>query len=38
VAYENIDCILKWPSLKAKIGKRRNQNLVGLTPGICKDK
>jgi hypothetical protein len=23
VAYENIGCILKWPNLKAKIGKMK---------------
>jgi hypothetical protein len=31
VSYKNIVCTLKWPSLKAKIGKHENQSLVGLT-------
>jgi hypothetical protein len=33
VAYKNIVCTLKWPSLKAKIGKTKKSSLVGLTPG-----
>ncbi len=34
VAEENIFCTIKWPCLIAKIGKTKNQSMVGLTLGL----